>query len=390
MSRSRPQLGPVLRVLPALLLVAGCTQPLDLDLRGGFSDKALSTAEAAREATAARPTPDGRGVISYPGYQVAVARRGDTVQSVGARIGMDAAELARFNGLQTGDTLRDGEVLALPRRIADTAPAPTTATGPVDIAALAGGAIDRATPQVATAALPPANAAPAPAPGPEPLRHKVVRGETAYTVARLYNVSVRSLAEWNGLGPEYAIREGQVLIIPTTDQTAPRATDTAVIPPGQGSPTPLPPSASKPLPAEKTLPAAAAVASAAPDLGKSQTAKSTGRMAMPVQGKVIRDYKKGTNDGIDIQAAPGTSVVAAEAGTIAAITADADQVPIIVVKHPDNLLSVYANVEGITVAKGDTVKRGQPIAKLRAGTANYLHFEVRKGFDSVDPTPYLN
>ena len=374
--------------LSMVALVAACSQPLDLDLRGNFGN-ALSTSEAARNATQARPRPDGRGVISYPGYQVAVARRGDTVSSVGARIGMDAGELARFNGLQSGDTLRDGEVLALPRRVAE--PEATAAAG-TDIASLAGAAIDRASPAVQTTTLEPAAAA-APAAAPqaqEPIRHRVLRGETAYTVARLYDVPVRALSEWNGLGPDFAIREGQFLIIPVANQPAPaRTAAVATTAPGQGSPTPVPPSATKPLPQEKTTPAATPVPTVAPDLGKTQSAASASRLAMPLQGKVIRDYKKGTNDGIDIQAAPGTAIVAAESGTVAAITADADQVPIIVVKHPDNLLTVYANVDGISVKKGDAVKRGQSIAKVRAGASNYLHFEVRKGFDSVDPTPYL-
>ena len=39
--------------------------------------------------------------------------------------------------------------------------------------------------------------------------------------------------------------------------------------------------------------------------------------------------------------------------------------------------------------KGDKVKRGQQIAQVRGGIAPYLHFEVRDGFDSVDPLPYL-
>ena len=35
------------------------------------------------------------------------------------------------------------------------------------------------------------------------------------------------------------------------------------------------------------------------------------------------------------------------------------------------------------------VKRGQAIAKVRASSPAFLHFEVRQGFDSVDPMPYL-
>ncbi len=77
-------------------------------------------------------------------------------------------------------------------------------------------------------------------------------------------------------------------------------------------------------------------------------------------------------------------------GTVAAITRDVDQVPIVVVRHPDNLLTVYANVDSIAVAKGDTVRRGQQIGVVRQSSPAFLHFEVRNGFESVDPVDYLN
>lgn len=367
-----------------LALLAGCEGPLDYDLRGNVGG--FSTADAALAATASRPTPDARGVITYPNYQVAVARRGDTVGDVAARIGMPVAELARFNGLQPNDSLRDGEVLALPR--------PVGGTSNIDIASIAGTAIDEAPDNgsVQTSALAPA-AQPAPAAattGPEPIRHKVKRGETAYTISRLYQVSVESLAEWNGLGSDFTVREDQYLLIPVKDQAAPRnaapaATAAAVTQPGQGSPTPTPPSATQPLPDEK-VPAA----TPAPDVtAEAPTNTGTSALGLPVSGTIIRTYAKGKNEGIDIAAAPGSSVSAAEAGTVAAITADADQVPIIVVKHNNDLLTVYANVDKISVKKGDRVRRGQKIASLRGGDNAYVHFEVRQGFESVDPEPYL-
>ena len=111
---------------------------------------------------------------------------------------------------------------------------------------------------------------------------------------------------------------------------------------------------------------------------------------MPVQGSIIRGYAKGKNEGINIKAASGAPVKAADSGTVAAITKSADGIPIVVVRHKDNLLTVYANVTDVSVAKGDSVGRGQQIAKLRSGTDAYVHFEVRQGFDSVDPVPFVN
>ncbi|WP_141703045.1 M23 family metallopeptidase, partial [Cereibacter johrii] len=239
-------------------------------------------------------------------------------------------------------------------------------------------------------------AAPAPAPvqsaATEPARHRVARGETAYSIARSYNVSPKALADWNGLGPDLAIREGQYLMIPTASAPPPTvpANVTAVTVPGAGSPTPPPPSAAKPLPAESTTPASKPAGQpASPDMGAQRTQASASRLGFPVQGKIIRGYVKKKNDGIDISAAVGTPVAAAADGTVAAITQDTDQVPILVIRHPDNLLTVYANIDGIKVAKGASVKRGQPIAVVRAADPPFVHFEVRKGFESVDPMPYL-
>ncbi|MEN8685656.1 peptidoglycan DD-metalloendopeptidase family protein [Marivita sp.] len=377
--------------LSVLALLAACSEPLDLDMRG-LMNGGFNTADAARAATAPRPQPDDRGVISYPNYQVAVARRGDTLAQLAARVGLPADELARYNGVQTGDPLRAGEIIALPRRVAE--PSPETgaiSTGPIrpaseiDITTLAGDAIDRSAPT-------PAAERPTPQTGSEPIRHQVKRGETAFTISRLYNVSVRSLAEWNGLDSSFTLREGQYLLIPVVTAAVSTEEDSTQLP-GTGSPTPEPPSASQPLPEE--IPAAAATTTAtaaAPiaNLGKQTGASaSNAAMSFPVQGSIIREYAKGRNDGIDIGASVGTTVKAAASGQVAAITRNTDGINILVIRHPDNLLSVYTHVDNITVAKGDAVSRGQSIAKVADFEPSRVHFEVRKGFDSVDPMGYL-
>ncbi|CUH86332.1 Murein hydrolase activator NlpD precursor [Phaeobacter sp. CECT 5382] len=386
--------------LPLLAVLAGCENPLDYDLRGQIGG--FNTTQAAQSATSNRPTPDARGLITYPSYQVAVAQRGDKVSDLAARIGLPAGEIAKFNGMQPSDPLRKGEVLALPRR------APTAANsaagkanpGAVDIAALAGTAIDSApatSPNPGSVTTTEIQPKPQVKPvkvqaGPEPVRHKVVRGETAYTISRLYQVPVKSLAEWNGLGSDFAIREGQHLMIPLKDQSPARtpAAATSTTAPGEGSATPTPPSATKPLPEENIAPADVA-AETLPTVDVPEPSRpSTAAMAYPVQGKIVKTYAKGRSDGIDIAAAAGASVKAAESGTVAVITKDSDNIPLIVIRHDPKLSTIYFNVDKISVTEGDQVKRGQTIATLHDSPQALLHFEVRDGFDSQDPLLYLN
>lgn len=375
--------------------LAACEgEPLDFDLRGVIGNSRFDTADAARNATASRPAPDDRGIISYPNYQVAVARNNDTLTTLANRIGADPAALARFNGIEVDDPLRRGEIIALPGRVSEPSPetgavleGPIRPASELDVSEIAGNAIDNSDPTPVTTTELPSGAQT----GFEPVRHRVERGETAFTVARLYNVSVRSLSEWNGLDKDFTIREGQFLLIPTAKEAAEldaAASDTSK--PGTGSATPTPPSATQPLPDEKTTaPSEIEAASQASAAAPAPVASSGARMVFPATGSIIREYNKGKNEGIDIGVAAGTAVKAADAGSVAAITSDADQVPIIVVKHSDNLLTVYANVTDISVKRGDSVSRGQAIAKVRAGDPSFLHFEVREGFESVDPMPYL-
>ncbi len=365
----------------------------DPDLRnlgGGFN-----TSDAAQN-LANRPRPDDRGVISYPNYQVVAADRGETVRQIATRLDLDADQLAAFNGVDADVALRRDEIVALPSRVAEPSPATgADTTGPIqpsaiNVTTLAGDAIDRAGEQTVI----PASATPQAQTGVEPGLHRVARGETAFQIARLYDVSVASLSEWNGLGPELTVREGQQLLIPVAGATPPpRAADAVVTPPGAGSQTPTPPSAIAPLPDEDATPNTPQTAPEdppAPDIGTvSSTPATSAPFIYPVQGSIIREYNPGRNEGIDIGVPAGTSVKAAAAGTIAAITQNTNGAQIIVVRHTGNILTVYVNVEELSVSKDDTVSQGQSIAKVAAGSPSFLHFEVRDGLESVDPADYL-
>jgi len=379
----------------SLALLTACQTPFDLDLRdlgNGFDTT------AAVQQVPDRPSPDNRGVISYPNYQVVVAQRDDTVRTIAGRLGFNADGLAVYNGIDPDVPLRRDEIIALPSRVSE----PSAATGAIgsgpilpagetiDVTTLASTAIDRVdgTPQGG----PTMTMTPPSQSGAEPIRHQVQPGETVYSIARTYSASVEAIAAWNGLGPDLAVRQGQFLLIPVGDGSQPPAT-LSTTPPGAGSVAPEPPSAAQPLPAEVPAPAAAAaapVASPAPNLGSQQaTPSSDAAMVYPVQGSIIREYSRGRNEGIDIGAPAGTDVKAAAAGTVAAITTDTAGIQIVVIRHDGNLLTVYTHLDNLTISRDDRVSRGQTIGKVQAGDPSYLHFEVRRGTESADPGEFL-
>ena len=317
---------------------------------------------------APRPEEDANGVISYASYQVAAARDGDTVADVAIRVGLTPAEVARFNGLSENHELRDGEILALPRRV-------ETTVGGIDIASIAGSAIDRAdSDDNDTTATSTTNS------GIEPIRHRVESGETVYSIARLYDVSVRSLADWNGLGADLSVRTGQFLLIPIVLKRAAVSDESN---PGEGTVTPTPPSASQPLPEAvetATLPSSG-------NINQTDT-EDKSKFLMPVNGKIIKGYSS-KNEGIDIAAASGSTVLAAADGEVALISRSVGQSTIVLVRHSNNIYTVYSNVTGVTLRKGTSIKRGQPVGKIAAGDPSFLHFEVRRGTASTDPMPFL-
>ena len=364
----------------AALSLAACGSDRDMDLRNLFSNPA-DTSAAARVAVFSRPAPDERGIIAYPSYRVAVAGQSDTLATLAARLGADAESLGRLNGLSPEDLLRPGELVALPE---DFSPAPQAQADGANVQE----AVDGAAAPADSGASP--FRAPAPG-GIEPARHRVAPGETAYSIARAYGIPVQRLAEWNALDAGYALREGQHLLIPAVSPER-RSGSTAALDftkPGVGTPTPQPPSAAEPLPeADATVEEPEETPNFAPDLGKTLP-PSDAPMDLPVRGIVIRGYAKGENDGLDLAAKAGDPVRAAAAGTVGAVTTDSDGITIIVIRHPEDMLTIYSNVANVAVAKGDAVERGGPIAEVPATGPAAIHFQVREGLESVDPMDYV-
>jgi murein DD-endopeptidase MepM/ murein hydrolase activator NlpD len=117
----------------------------------------------------------------------------------------------------------------------------------------------------------------------------------------------------------------------------------------------------------------------------------------PVTGHIVEGFGQRangtTNDGINFAVPEGTPVRAAEDGVVAYAGNELKTFGnLVLVRHADNYVTAYANASEIMVKRGDSVRRGQVIAKsgqTGSVTSPQLHFEIRKNSTPVDPRKFL-
>jgi murein DD-endopeptidase MepM/ murein hydrolase activator NlpD len=224
--------------------------------------------------------------------------------------------------------------------------------------------------------------------------------DTVDGISRRYGVSSQAVIDRNKLQSPYTIRPGQTLELPgarvATDSSSEPTTAVAAAPAPVKKETLPPP----PTPGEAPKPAAPAPAAGQPtplSPPSSAASASAPRFAWPVKGKVLVPYGGAAggqkNDGIDIQAETGDPVKAADGGTVVYAGSEVAHLGnLLLVQHPGGYITAYGNNDALLVKKGDEVKKGQTIAKSGSSggaPSPRLHFEVRRGSKTVDPTSVL-
>ncbi len=321
---------------------------------------------ATRDAYELQPHPDNRGIERYNHSQAIRARIGDTIPSMAARAGVPAAELARHNGLNIDYRPREGELLALPRHSAGTRPIEDIAASAIFSSPIA------------------------------PLEDQSTTADSDENFPRRSDVAAAELGGADDPDGRLVFEENQTLPVPqdgdrrsaSTTVGGTAASGNGTTAPGSASPAPAPPSSGRPLP----RPAETAGVPPSPDLVKHRTPQgATRKLLRPVEGSTLRGYsgKAGGNEGIDIAAPAGSAVRAAEDGEIALVAPSKTQENIVLIRHADNLYTVYSRITDIAVGKGDTVARGDTIGTVAQGDPSMLHFQVRRGTESIDPAPYF-
>jgi murein DD-endopeptidase MepM/ murein hydrolase activator NlpD len=300
----------------------------------------------------------------------------DTLETLSHRYNVSPAAILQANGYKGPRVLSPGQQLIIPHPVAAVAAPALVAPVSKPVA-------------VASAA---------------PSVHVVNHGDTLLSIARRNHVSVPELAKANNIDPTAKLKLGMKLIVPGAKTAA--AVPPAVVASAQPAAVAAPPATKlavvTPDPQQKArLAQAAPTAEDVATENPVKAADATGALPTfrwPVRGKVITSYGAKTNgkanDGINLAVPEGTPVKAAEDGVVAYSGNELKGYGnLVLVRHSNGYVTAYAHASELLVKRGDTIKRGQIIAKSgQSGEVGspQLHFEIRKGSSPVDPLQFLN
>ena len=190
-------------------------------------------------------------------------------------------------------------------------------------------------------------------PPKEGIYHKVRTNETIWRISKMYNVTIEDIIRSNNIPNVAHIEKNQLLFIPGTSSQ-------------QGV--------------------------------REQTPEKTEVFSVgfewPLKGNIISYFGErrglGVNQGVDIEAAAGDDVHAAQEGRVVVSDYVAGMGHTVILEHQENLYTVYTNNAVLLVKTGNAVKKGTPIAKVgKNGKLAFLHFEVRKNAVADNPLYYL-
>ena len=222
----------------------------------------------------------------------------------------------------------------------------------------------------------------------------VAKGDTLYSLSRKYEIPVNDLAVMNKISAPFTLSVGQKIKVPKLNGVQTRsATEIKTTQKITPATTTKKDSATKVATTTKTEKISSNPKQQLPKI----SARSNSKFSWPVRGKILSGYGAKNNglfkDGINISAARGTAVKAAENGVVAYAGNEVKGMGnLIIVQHSDGWMTIYAHLDSMSVKRGSKVTVGQPIGKVgQTGKVDkpQLHFEIRKGTKAYNPTQYL-
>ena len=194
--------------------------------------------------------------------------------------------------------------------------------------------------------------------------HVVERHQTLYRICKTYGVDLNQVASLNGISDSSRIQTGQRIFIP---------------------------GAKKVLKVEIYIDDVVAESEEGTKIAYKKM-----DFIWPVEGKINNVFDEVENrrhQGIDLSAPVGTSIRASHAGKVIYSNHTIKGYGnLIIIRHSEEFVTVYAHNQVNLVEEGSLVERGQIIGRVgQTGNASgpHLHFEIRKNNKALDPLFFL-
>ncbi len=194
--------------------------------------------------------------------------------------------------------------------------------------------------------------------------HVVERHQTFYRICKTYGVDLKEVASVNRISDPGKIQTGQRIFIPG---------------------------------AKRVLKVEIYIDDVVSEQGeKAKVAYKRPDFIWPVGGKINQGFEEAENrrhQGIDISSAAGAPIKASNAGTVVySNNTIKGYGNLIILRHSEELVTVYAHNQVNLVEEGTWVEKGQIIGRVgQTGRTSgpHLHFEIRKSNKAIDPLLFL-
>ena len=345
--------------------------------------------------------------------------RGDTVYSLAHKNNMTVSEFVKINNLQEPYKLSIGQKLTTRAAVVSTPktemPAPIEKTAKQEIPnVITAEKIKEIKAEKKIEQKPVAK--PTSTKRVDVTEITVASGDTLYSISRKYEIPVNDLAVMNKLSAPFTLSVGQKIKVPKLDKVQTRSA--TEIKAAKAKPVANKPVVKKEIKTAKESAKPVQKASAeqtTKNIKKQETPKQTkissdpkrqlpkiaprsaSKFSWPLRGKILSGYgpKKGglVNDGINIAGNLGAAVRASENGVVAYAGNEVKGMGnLIIIQHSDGWMTIYAHLDSMNVRRGMRVNVGDKIGTVgKTGKVDkpQLHFEIRKGTKSYNPTSYL-
>ena len=205
-----------------------------------------------------------------------------------------------------------------------------------------------------------------PTPEKKGVYHVVEKHQTLYRICKTYRVDIKEVASLNGITDPSKIQTGQWVFIPGAKKVLKVEIyiDDVVAEPGEKE--------------------------------REKVAYKKPNFIWPVEGRIADTFdntESKRHQGIDIPSPPGTPIKASSSGTVIySSNTIKGYGNLIILRHSEEFVTVYAHNQMNLVEEGSWVERGQIIGRVGQtgrATGPHLHFEIRKNNKAVNPLMFL-